>query len=91
MQKDPAIIRAERLRAVLAMPEYSSTIGAWIEEAYQEALHNMTSSKEPYEFHSAQGAYKAVTLIREQFERVFALEKAAREKQTKKTKENKNE
>lgn len=82
--KDPAVIRAERLRAILAMPEYKSTVGAWIDEEYQSALNSMTTAKEPHEFHPAQGAYKALNSIREQFERVFAAEKAALNKLDKK-------
>ena len=78
--KDPVILRAERLRAILNMPEYANLIGAWIEEARSSALHSMTNAKEPYEFHSAQGAYKAIESLRDQFNRVFAMEKVAVDK-----------
>jgi len=77
MKRDQAVLRAERLRAVMAMPEYKSTVGAWIEDAKNSALHEMEIAVEPHQFHSAQGAYKAMKGIAEQFERVFAMERAA--------------
>lgn len=83
-KRDPAILRAESLRAILAMPEYERLLGAWIQEAKNAALHDMTTAKEPYEFHSAQGAYKAMLALVENFERVFVAEQAAVEKAQKK-------
>lgn len=90
-KREPAIVKAERLRAVMSMPEYGSTIGAWISEAETAALHDMTEAKEPHEFHNAQGAYKAVRSIREQFDRVFAAEAAAIDAASKKQVKNKDD
>lgn len=61
----------------MAMPEYDITVGAWLREAHAEALHNLTTAKEPHEFHAAQGAYRALDQLKEQFDQVFAAEKAA--------------
>jgi hypothetical protein len=77
VKKEQAILRAERLRAVMSMPEYKTTVGAWLEDAKSSALHEMEVAVEPHQFHSAQGAYKAMKGILEQFDRVFALEQAA--------------
>lgn len=66
------------------MPEYKDTIGAWIKEGAKEALHKMSTAKEPYEFHSAQGEFRAMKQLEDQFERVFAMESAAVEKYAKK-------
>lgn len=77
MRKDPAILRAEQLRAIMQMPEYGRTIGAWITEAHTAALHDMTTAKEPYEFHTAQGAYKAIQELKDQFDKTFLAEDAA--------------
>lgn len=77
--KNPAILKAERLRAVMNMPEYEITLGAWIQEAHNEALHNMTTAIEPYQFHSAQGAYKAISSLKENIEYVLRAEKVALE------------
>lgn len=76
-RRDPAIVRAEKLRMLMSLPEYKETVAAWIEEAHRSALHDMTAAKEPYQFHAAQGAYNAIETIRQQFERVFSSEKAA--------------
>lgn len=76
-KRDPAILRAERLRIIMNMPEYTDTVGAWIEEAHREALHKMTTAKEPHEFHSAQGAYNTMETLRERFNAVFQCERAA--------------
>ncbi len=82
--KDPAILRAERLRTIINMPEYKDTIGAWITEGRKSALHNMSVAKEPHEFYAAQGEFRAMQQLEDQFERVFAVEKAAVEKHTRK-------
>lgn len=79
-KKDPAILRAERLRAIISMPEYEATIGGWIKEAYESALHYMTEAREVCEFHQAQGAYKAIEALKSQFETVFQAEKLATSK-----------
>lgn len=65
------------------MPEYSQTIGAWLNEAHQAALHGLTTAKEIHEFHQAQGAYAAMQSIRDQFESVWASEKVAVSKNAK--------
>ena len=85
--KDPAILRAERLRVITSMPEYSATIGKWIAEAHDAALHDMTNAKEPYEFHAAQGAYKAVKSLMDQFDGVNIAEDIALKKKQKLNKE----
>lgn len=81
MQKiDQVILRAERLRSVMAMPEYEATIGAWIKEGFREAQHNLHVAVEPYQMHRAQGYFSAMQNLQEQIDRVFELEKAAHEK-----------
>lgn len=80
---DQAIRRAESLRAVISMPEYNRTIGAWLNEAHTSALYKLTTAKEPHEFHQAQGAYNAIQSIRENFESVWASERAAVERKQK--------
>ena len=84
MKKDPAIVRAERLRAVMAMPEYKQTVEAWILDAFNDALHQMESAKEVYEFHRAQGAYSSLKALKDQFDQVFVAERAALERLNKK-------
>ena len=91
MQTDPDIRRAEKLRAIISMPEYGATIGNWLTEAHASALHEMTTATEPHEFHSAQGAYRLIQSIQEQFERVFIAEKAAVEKTQKKIRKTEKE
>lgn len=83
--KEPAIIRAERLRAVMAMPEYEVTIGAWVDEAYKSALHGLTTAKDPNEVYAAQGAYRSVSSLKEQFEQVFRAEQAVIERTKRKS------
>jgi hypothetical protein len=82
---NPAIRRAERLRIIMAMPEYESTIGQWIDEAHKNALHQLTTAIDPREVHQAQGAFKLVTEIKEQFDHVFNAEKSALRKMQKNT------
>lgn len=81
---DQIKLRAERLRAVTSMPEYQDTIGKWIEDGLAQALHDMTSAKEPQEFHAAQGAYKAITSLKDTIQQVFIKEDAAIKKDQKK-------
>ena len=80
---DLALRNATRLRTVVNMPEYTQTIGAWLNEAHTSALHELTTATEPHEFHKAQGAYNAIQSIQQQFESVWAAEKAALEKKAK--------
>lgn len=82
-KKDRFILQAERLRAVMAMPEYEVTIGEWIKEALRAANHALHSAQEPIEIYRAQGMLSAVKGISEQFDRVFDLEKAAHAKAAK--------
>jgi hypothetical protein len=83
---DPAILRASRLRALISMPEYKDTVGLWIQQSNDDALHRMTSAKEPHDFYAAQGAYKQIKALIEQFQSVFDREAAALDKQQRKTK-----
>ena len=85
MRRDPTLVRADRLRAIMAMPEYHVTIGAWIEEADRSALHDLMTAKEIHEVHRAQGAVSAMENLKAQFNKVFANEQAILEKQHKKT------
>lgn len=85
MKRDPALVRADRLRAITSMPEYYATIGSWIDEGHKEALHNLTSAKEVHEIHRAQGGYAAMNSLKEQFDKVFAMENVILERQSKKT------
>jgi hypothetical protein len=85
MRRDPVLVRADRLRAIMAMPEYHVTIGAWIDEAGREVLHSLTSAKEVHEIHRAQGAYSAIENLKAQFAKVFASEQVILEKQHKRT------
>ena len=85
MQVDPRILKAERLRAIQNMPEYHATIGAWIDEAFKEALHNLSIAVEVHEVHRAQGAFTALTSFKDNFDKVFQAEDAAVEKKLKKT------
>ncbi len=84
MQRDQAIIKAERLRVVLSMPEYKDTIGSWLTDAHSQALREMTSAVELHEIHAAQGAYKVLEQLREQIERVFITEDAVLKRESKK-------
>lgn len=77
MTQNFAILRASRLRAIMAMTGYEETINRWIEEALTQALHDMAVAKEPNEMFAAQGAYKAVESIKDQFAGVFSAEKGA--------------
>lgn len=86
-KKDPNILRAERLRAVMNMPEYEVTIGAWLKEAKSEADYQLQTATEPHEIHRAQGKVALIRSIDEQFERVFACEKKSLEKSYKRQKE----
>lgn len=74
--RDPSIVQAERLRVVMSMPEYNDTIGKWLDEAMQQALHDMTYAK-PEDFAAHQGAYRALNNIKLQIERTFTTEEAA--------------
>lgn len=85
MKVDPRILRAERLRAIMNMPEYHDTLGAWIEEAYRSALHKLSSAVEVHDVHRAQGSYEQISSLRDMFEKVFREEEVAVEKQLKKT------
>lgn len=76
---DPAIRRAERLRAVMAMPEYGDTIGTWIQQAHDEALHEMATAPVDGVLR-AQGAYHALETLKSQFNLVFDAERAAHAK-----------
>lgn len=67
------------------MPEYHDTIGAWIEDAYKDALHNLAIAVEVPAVHRAQGQFQAIKSLQEQFDKVFSAEEAAVEKQHKKT------
>lgn len=82
--KDPAILRAERLRAIIQMPEYGDTIGKWLDEACEQALHDMTQAVEPHQFHSAQGAYRALNAFKDQFARVFSAEQSVVDREQRK-------
>lgn len=65
------------------MPEYKELIGNWIEEEHRSALHRLTEAKDPVEIHQSQGAYAAITSLKDQFDKVFAVEKIALEKKRK--------
>ena len=79
-KRDPALLRAERLRIILSMPEYKDTIGQWIEDAHNDALHRMSTAKETHDFYTAQGSYLTVKAFMDQFNQVFSRETAALEK-----------
>lgn len=79
-KKDRALDRASKLRIIMDMPEYKATIGAWIEEAYASALHDMTTAKEPTDFYNSQGAYRAISSLQANFDKVFQEERVALEK-----------
>jgi len=85
VRPDPRILRAERLRTIIRMPEYEATIGQWLKEAHATVLHNLVKAVEPHDVHRAQGAYSAIQSLMEQFEAVWTAEDAALEKQTKRT------
>jgi hypothetical protein len=85
MKVDPNILRAERLRAVMAMPEYASTFGAWLEEAKAQASHSLSTAVEVHHVHRAQGGYQMIQSILDQIDKVFQLEDSAVEKQLRKT------
>lgn len=76
-QNDPAILRAEKLRIIQSMPEYKDTIGKFLREAREAALHDMRSAKEPHEFHNSQGAFNAVEALMQQIQKVYDAEQAA--------------
>lgn len=80
MQKDPALLRASKLRAIISMPEYSETIGRWIKDLYEAALSDMSVAKEPWTMSVAQGRYSMCKELQENFEKVFLAERAALEK-----------
>lgn len=78
MQKqDPAILRAERLRAIMSMPGYRETIGSWIDIFYQESLSSMAEAKDQNEMFTAQGKFQIISAIQQQFLSVFNAEKQA--------------
>lgn len=85
MQVDPNILRAERLRAIMNMPEYHATIGAWLEEAIKEAQHNLASAIEVHEVHRAQGSFTAINSFKDNFDKVFRAEDVAVDRKLKKT------
>lgn len=78
--RDPSLIKAERLRAVMSMPEYADTIGKWLEESMASSLHEMTHA-EPDKFLSHQGAYRALSEIKDQIESTFLAEESALKKE----------
>ncbi len=63
------------------MSEYGDTLGAWLNEAHKQAIHDMSAAKEPYDFFRAQGAYAAISSIFERIDRIYAAEEAALKKQ----------
>ena len=82
-KKDPAILRAERLRAIQAMPEYQQTIAEWLKTAKEAALHDLATVQDPNGFFKAQGAYGAIESLLQQFDRVYIAEEAVLNKKTK--------
>lgn len=80
-KQSKAPLLASRLRTVLSMPEYVDTLGAWLSEARQQAVHLMSTSKEPFDFFRAQGSFAAIDAIFQQIDRVYAAEEAALKKQ----------
>lgn len=86
MARDKDILRAERLRAVINMPEYSATIGTWLEQARESALHELMNAKEHHEIHRAQGAVQILESIKDNFDSVFEMESIALNKNHKKVK-----
>jgi hypothetical protein len=75
--RNAAIVRAEKLRAIMAMPEYKELIGTWLNDAATQAIHALTEATEAHELHRAQGGYQALTALTTQFDQVFAREAAA--------------
>lgn len=82
-KKDPAILRAERLRAIQAMPEYRETIQQWLNDAKDDALYKLSTVQGINEFYTSQGAFNALNALTQQFDRVFMAEEAALNKKTK--------
>lgn len=86
-KRDRSVLLAERLRAVTSMPEYEDTIGRWIEDIHQEALHEMSTAKDQVQFHQSQGAYRTITSLIDRIAATFSAEKAAVAKNQKKMQE----
>lgn len=81
--QDKAVLEAARLRTVLSMPEYRDTIGKWFEGALMDAFHTLTKATDINEIHAAQGAYKALSQVKDQIEGTFSREEAVLKKRTK--------
>ena len=81
---DPAIRKAEKLRIIMAMPEYAETIGAWIKDLQLDAEHQLKNCKDPNDFRFAQGSCSAMDQLSDRFKLVFDAERSTIEKNNRK-------
>lgn len=82
-QIDNRITLASQLRAIVSMPEYEITFGAWLRSSLETTINLMASARTPDEFFHAQGAYHAINNINQQIEAIWQAEQAALEKKIK--------
>ncbi len=81
-KQNPQVLRADRLRTLLSMPAFQETVLKWIEDSHAQALHEMSNATVE-NFQQAQGAYRAMQQLKDQFDSVFEAERRALNSKTK--------